>query len=303
MDLVESVVSENPNLRRKSISRKYYTKRKSFLSNFSLTTKIILINVILFIVSWIFLAFGNESFFLKYFTLIPKEFFSGKVWTILTSMFLHLALFHLFANMISLFFLGNLSEKILGKKRFLIFYLASGIFAGLFYIALSYLFGSTELGARIVGGYSIPAIGASGAIFGLVGVLAVLIPKNRIYLIVGPLIAIISIPILAGIFQLFSINPGLLNVLDLVVNVYIMLSIFFMLSFNPRLRKIALPLEMPFWVLPIVAIVPLTIVSFFVDLPIGNSAHLGGLIVGLGYGYYLKKKFPRKTRMLARMFS
>lgn len=303
MDIVESIVSEDPNPKRKSISRKYYTKRKPLLPKFSLTTKIILINVILFIISWIFLSFGSKSFFEEYFTLIPQEFFSGNIWTIFTSMFLHLMPFHIFANMISLFFLGNLSEKILGKKRFLILYLVSGVFAGLFYVTLSYLFGNTELGARIVGGYSIPAIGASGAIFGLVGVLAVLIPKNRIYLVVGPLIAIASLPIFAGIFQIFSINSGLLNILNLLVNIYIMLSIFFMLSFNPRLRKIALPLEMPFWVLPIVAIVPLTIVSFFVDLPIGNSAHLGGLIVGLGYGYYLKKKFPRKTRMLARMFS
>jgi membrane associated rhomboid family serine protease len=43
--------------------------------------------------------------------------------------------------------------------------------------------------------------------------------------------------------------------------------------------------------------------SLGLGLPIGNTAHLGGLIVGLGYGFYLKRAFPKKTEMISRYFS
>lgn len=56
------------------------------------------------------------------------------------------------------------------------------------------------------------------------------------------------------------------------------------------------------WLAPIVAIVPLVIISFTIDLPIGNSAHFGGLIVGLIYGLYLRLKYPQKMLMLKRFF-
>ena len=64
--------------------------------------------------------------------------------------------------------------------------------------------------------------------------------------------------------------------------------IFSLFSFNPSFRKFAVPVELPMWLLPIIAIVPLVVLEFFVNLPIGNSAHIGGLLVGLLYGFYLK---------------
>jgi membrane associated rhomboid family serine protease len=76
-----------------------------------------------------------------------------------------------------------------------------------------------------------------------------------------------------------------------------------MFSFNPKTRRFALPLEMPFWLLPIIAIVPLVVIGLFVELPIANSAHFGGLLVGLLYGLYLKIKYPKKTAIISRYFS
>ena len=59
---------------------------------------------------------------------------------------------------------------------------------------------------------------------------------------------------------------------------------------------------MPFWVLPIVAIVPLVVIGLFVPLPIGNTAHFGGLIAGLLYGIYLKKKYKRRAQIISKFF-
>jgi len=69
------------------------------------------------------------------------------------------------------------------------------------------------------------------------------------------------------------------------------------------MKKWALPLEMPFWILPFVAIIPLVIIGLFFDLPIGNMAHLGGVIAGICYGFYLRIRYKKKTQMIAQYFS
>ena len=115
-----------------------------------------------------------------------NSFFAGKIWTVLTSMFMHANSIHLFVNMVSLFFIGNFIEKLIGRKRFFWFYIISGIFAGLFFVFLSYYFGNLiignfALGTRIFGNPETFAVGASGAIFALGGLLAVLTPNLRVY--------------------------------------------------------------------------------------------------------------------------
>lgn len=262
-------------------------RKSSWFSNLSLTTWLIIINVIISLVIFILVKVYDETTILKYVALTPALILSRKyLWTFITSMFVHASFFHLFANMFSLFFVGKFLEKIIGRKRFFWIYMVAGLIGGVFFVAGAIIFNNT----------SISGVGASGAIFGLVGVLAVLVPFSRIYLIVGPLILIVLEVILQN-----SLPPQIFSYIDTIILILIVVMIFSM--FSPgRLRKISLPLELPMWLLPIVAIIPLVVIGFFIALPIGNSAHLGGLIVGLIYGFYLRKKFPNKTKRISQMF-
>jgi len=276
-----------------------YTKTRlnnskiNFFSNLSITNWLIIINLVFFFISLVFVYLKLTN----YIALTPSEFIHGKnAWTLFTHMFSHIMFFHLFANMFSLFFLGSFCEKIIGRKRFLWFYLFSGLFAGIFFVLLSVYFGNNYLGARIFGNPDISALGASGAIFGILGLLAVLVPKAKVYLIVGPLIAIIAQVILENIIK----NSDILNIISILISIYIFVSIFTLFSFNSNMRKIALPIEMPFYILPWVAIVPLVIVGLFVELPIGNTAHFGGFLAGVVYGAYLRKKYSKKVKLLER---
>ncbi len=273
-------------------------RKKNFFDSLSLNTIFIMVNVVAFILFTIIIDL-NPSF-INYIALNPSDIMHGKyLWTLLTSMFMHANFFHLFVNMFSLFFIGSIVEKIIGRKRYLWFYLISGIFAGLFYSLFAYFLGESVIGARIFGTPETLALGASGAIFGLAGMLAVFIPNKKVYLIAGPLIVIV----LQAIFNYISPSSSITGAIDIVVTVYIFLAIFSMLSFNEKTRKISVPIEMSFWLLPIVAIIPLVIIGLFVELPIGNIAHLGGLIAGLFYGFFLVNKYRNKTRFIRQHFS
>jgi|SRR5215210_4536219 len=87
---------------------------------------------------------------------------SGDYWTLLTSGFLHINLFHLLSNMLALWILGTMLEPILGRRRFGLVY----------FVAL--LCGS--LGVLLVS--PDPSVGASGAVFGLMGA-AVVVARSR----------------------------------------------------------------------------------------------------------------------------
>jgi len=89
--------------------------------------------------------------------------------TLLTSQFLHGGLLHLGFNMWYLWLFGDNLEDRWGRMRFLVFYLAGGIFASLLYSALIPA-GATET----------PVIGASGAIAGVLGAYAVLFPRSAV---------------------------------------------------------------------------------------------------------------------------
>ena len=283
--------------------RKYTRKRlkpgffSGFSRKFSVTNWMIILNVIVFFVLYVLLSLNYEN--IVYMFMIQANAFFEKFyfWSVFTSMFMHVNIGHLLANCVSLFFIGNFVERLIGRKRFFWLYVLSGIFAGLFYVTLSYFFGF-GIGARIFVSPETFALGASGAVFALLGVLAILTPKNRVYLIVGPIIAIIAQAVFANLVP----GSNLIPIFNLLVTVYIVFAIFAIFSFNRTLLKWAVPWEMPFWLLPIIAIIPLVIIGLFVELPIGNTAHLGGLLIGMIYAYYLKKKYKKKTMMIAKYF-
>ncbi|HRZ85954.1 MAG TPA: rhomboid family intramembrane serine protease [Candidatus Paceibacterota bacterium] len=264
--------------------------------NISITTFLIVLNVLIFLVVWILkLSFIPNLF--DYVALKPADFVVGnKLWTIFTSMFMHANLAHLFFNMFSLFFIGNFVEKIIGRKRFFIFYLISGLFAGGLFAIFSGYFGMIPFWNKIFGDPFISGVGASGAIFGLLGLLALLTPKAKVYLIVGPLIALIF----EVLINQLNISTNLSGILSLVINIYFIISILAIFSFKSKWTKLALPLQIPFWSIPLIAILPLIIVGFFVDLPIGNIAHFGGFVSGFVYGIYLRKKYPNKIKLLSK---
>ncbi len=257
-------------------------------NSLSLTVQLIIVNLFLYIVGMFLFAIYGEGFLTQNIALNPSFILQGgKLWTFITSIFMHGGFFHIFANMFSLFFIGGFLERIIGRKRFFWIYIISGLIGGVFFVLFSYLLGDVN----------VSAVGASGAIFGLLGVLAVLVPKSKVYLIAGPLIIILAEVLIGPILP-----ESFAAMFNFLVNLLILLMIFSLFSFRNSLRKIAVPVELPMWLVPIIAIIPLSIISLFVELPIGNSAHFGGLVAGLVYGFYLRKKFPRKVKFLGRRF-
>ncbi len=216
----------------------YPKKKKGFVSGITLTTQLVILNVVLFFIFSILISSGIIS--IEHVALNPSNIVEGLyVWTFITSMFMHGNFFHLFVNMLSLFFVGGLVERILGKKRYFTFYLLSGLFAGVLFVVSSFIFPAD---------FNTFAVGASGALFGLIGVLILLTPNLPVYLMFIP------IPI-----KMKYAAPGMLVLL---------------------------------W-----------LISIGADLPIGNVAHLGGLVAGLIYGFYLRRLFPNKVDYLSRRFS
>ncbi len=218
--------------------------KRSILSRYSTNTNIVFLNIILFIIFTLLLIFNLIP--IDYIAISPGNILAGKyIWTFITSMFMHapgatipLLSFHLIANMISLFFIGGLVQKLIGSKRYIYFYLGSGIFASLLYVVSALIF-TDQMNTF--------AVGASGAIFGLLGLLMLIIPNLKV-------LVMFIVPL-----KMKYAAPGMLIVL---------------------------------W-----------LISLATDVPIGNMAHLGGFLVGIFYGIYLRKKYKNKTRMISKYFS
>ncbi len=131
-----------------------------------------------------------------WFAVFPKNIpFILQPWRLITYQFLHGDFFHILFNMYVLYMFGRLIEQTLGPKRFLIFYLICGIAGGILYPILT-LVNWLPIG---------PMVGASGAILGIIGAVAVLYPRMKV--IVFPIFIPISIRIIAfGFAILFALK-------------------------------------------------------------------------------------------------
>jgi membrane associated rhomboid family serine protease len=124
--------------------------------------------------------------------MIPLPFWS----TLLTSMFLHGGWMHLGGNMLYLWIFGDNLEKTMGAVRFVIFYLACGVAASFAHI----IFGP---------GSNIPAVGASGAISGVLGGYLLLFPQNRIRVLTRGGVAHVPAVVVLGFWILIQFINGI----------------------------------------------------------------------------------------------
>ncbi len=128
----------------------------------------------------------------------------GAIWQIVTYMFMHGSLSHVFFNMLTLWLIGTELERMWGTKYFSKFYAACGLGAGLTQILLGFIPG--PVGAQF---YAQSTIGASGAIFGLLLAFALYFP-TRPFLVffIFPVQARYLVMILGGISLMFALGGG-----------------------------------------------------------------------------------------------
>jgi len=151
------------------------TERFAFVTLF-----FIVLNVAVFLYE---LMIGPEAgeLFIDSFALVPKRLFSGVTETsatvpigatLVTSMFLHGGFLHIGGNMLYLWIFGNNVEDSMGHIRFIVFYLGCGIIA-------SYIHALANASSTV------PMIGASGAISGILGAYLLLYPRARVLTLIA----------------------------------------------------------------------------------------------------------------------
>ena len=145
---------------------------------------LIALNVIFYFVP---VLFGNYEEIVKNFCIHGPSIRAGQYYRLLTGMFLHGNIWHLFLNCYALNILGSQIENFLGRFKYIIVYILSGLIAGLF----SMTFGGNTA-----------SIGASGAIFGLMGALLYFGYHYRVYLgnvVKSQILPLIGLNLLLGI--------------------------------------------------------------------------------------------------------
>ena len=158
------------------------------------TVSLVLGNIIVY-ASLLFLAIiGMQEMFyntVKDLIFFPSDLYSYRIYTTMTSAFLHIAPMHIFMNLVFLFLLGFPLEIKQGSRRMAALYIPSAVGG-------SILYGLFSQG-------NVPALGASGAIAGFLGALVALYPRDEIPMFLGPIfLRRVPVFIVAAIFLMME---------------------------------------------------------------------------------------------------
>jgi len=146
---------------------------------------IVALNGLVFL-AWLVAAHGSElwAFLATNFLVSTNRLQAGLWWTLITAAFSHQELWHFLLNMIVLWSFGSVLERLLGPRRFLVFYLVSAVVSSASHCMVS---------SWLLGDDRIAALGASGAVSAVLIAFALSFPKHKILLF-----GIIPIPALVG---------------------------------------------------------------------------------------------------------
>jgi membrane associated rhomboid family serine protease len=155
-----------------------YMRQPAYLPRLSLTVVLLVVNAIVFLVECFTL--GNPPRFSldNYFALSVEGLKHGFVWQLLTYQFMHANLWHILANSWAIYLFGREIEETLGRKKFLVLFLAGGVVGGVFQVIAALLWPGLFGGA---------VVGASAGGFGLMAAYAVLFPERELTLLFPPI--------------------------------------------------------------------------------------------------------------------
>ena len=158
------------------------------------TYVLLAVNVLVF-----FLELSGGDAFIQRWAFVPTRFLAdplGDLPTLFTSMFMHAGWAHLLGNMLYLWIFGDNVEDRLGHGLFFVFYILCGL--GATFAQLAFSMGS-----------SIPNLGASGAIAGVLGAYLMMFPKGSVNVLVGRVVTRMSALIVIGFWIVLQIFSGI----------------------------------------------------------------------------------------------
>ena len=178
----------------------YYQEQRQGLP--TVIKNVLIINVIVFVACWLGEEQLHSNFMLRNFALFHplSDYFHW--WQPLTYMFMHGGFWHIFVNMYTLVIFGVIVERLIGTRKFLIFYLVCGLCAAAAHVGV----------ASLTGSFNTPTVGASGAIYGVLVAYAMLFPDSRMMLIFPPVV--LKAKWLVAIFLVIEIFSGVFGTMD-----------------------------------------------------------------------------------------
>jgi|FLYN01.1.fsa_nt_gi membrane associated rhomboid family serine protease len=163
------------------------------------TFLLVAINVVVFLIE---LAQPNPEAFIMRWGATPAQITAGEAWiTLITSMFLHGGWGHLLGNMVFLWVFGDNVEDAFGHVLYLVFYFVCGIVASLAHIFLS-------------PDSNVPAVGASGAISGLLGAYILMFGSNRVRVLIGYFITTVPAYLMIGLWIVLQFINGFASIAE-----------------------------------------------------------------------------------------